>query len=392
MQNFEFYTPTRVLFGRGVEEQVGALCRDAGCKTVLLHYGGGSIRHSGLYDRVVASLEAAGVRVVPLGGVQPNPRLSLAREGIELCKREGVDLVLAVGGGSVLDSAKCIANGVANPEVDPWQFYTKEFLPQKALPVGVILTLAASGSEMSASSVITNEDGWLKRGFNSPTNRPLFALLNPELTFSVDPFQTGCGIVDILMHTMERYFTTATDVDLTDRIAEGLMQSVILAGPKALQNPNDYEARATLMWAGSLSHNDLTGAGRQVFMSVHQLEHELSGKYERVAHGAGLSVLFLAWARFICKHNVARFAQYAVRVWNCEMNFENPLETALRGIDATEAFYKTIHMPTTLRELDIDERDFDEIAEKATFFGARTFPDYIELGKPELLEILRMAL
>ena len=262
MLNFEFYAPTRVYFGRGEEKRVGEIVKKYGFHKVLIHYGGGSVIRSGLLDTVKTSLDAAGIAHVELGGVQANPVLSLAKKGIELCLQEDVDLILAVGGGSVIDSSKCIADGVGDPEHDPWKFFLKKAVPEKALPVATILTLAASGSEMSASCVITNEDGGLKRGFNSDTHRPLFSILNPELTFTVNEFQTGCGTVDIMMHTMERYFTKTNDVDLTDRIAEGLLKSVIEAGRVVHRNPQDYEARATLMWAGSLSHNDLTGAGR----------------------------------------------------------------------------------------------------------------------------------
>ncbi len=391
MLNFEFYAPTRVYFGRETENQVGEIVAKYGFKKVMIHYGGGSIKRSGLFDRVVDSLTAHGIEYVEFGGVQANPTLSKAMEGIEICLRENVDLILAVGGGSAIDSAKCIADGVGDPEHSPWKFFLKEAVPQKALPLGVILTLSATGSEMSASAVITNEDGGLKRGFNSDTHRPLFSILNPELTFTVNHFQTGCGTTDIMMHTLERYFTKATDVDLTDRIAEGLLQSVIRAGRIVAKNPEDYEARATLMWAGSLSHNDLTGAGRQVFMSIHQIEHELSGMDDRVAHGAGLAAVFGAWARYVCPHRVERFAQYAVRVWNCEMNFENPMETALAGIEATENYFREIGMPTSIRELNMNSDDFELMAEKCTFFGKRTLDDYIELKKEDILQIYKNA-
>ena len=267
---FEFYTPTKIFFGPDKENQVGEIIKSYGYKKILLHYGGGSIRRSGLYDRVIQALGQCQIQYVELGGVEPNPKLSLVRKGVALCKREKVELVLAVGGGSTIDSAKAIAVG-ACCDADPWEFSSKRLTPEHALPVGTILTLAASGSEMSSSAVITNEDGLLKRGYNSDFNRPLFSILNPKLTYTVSKFQTGCGIVDIMMHTLERYFTLSTDVDLSDRLAEGLLQSVIRAGRVAIDHPEDYEARATLMWAGSLSHNDLTGAGRQVSLDVHQL-------------------------------------------------------------------------------------------------------------------------
>ena len=395
MNNFEYCVPTRVIFGRDTQKRAGELIKEYGFRKVMIHYGGGSVKRSGLLDQVTASLREAGIEMVLFGGVQANPTLSKALEGMEICRREGVDFILAVGGGSVIDSAKCIADGAPNPEIDPWKFFMKEAVPPKALPHGNILTLSASGSETSQSCVITNEENGLKRGFNCPAHRPLFAVCNPELTFTVSRFQTGCGTVDILMHTLERYLGgTTKDTALTDRIAEGLMKAVIEAGTAADLNPEDYEARATLMWAGSLSHNDLTGLGREVMMTVHQLEHELSGKYPEVAHGAGLSALFCSWARYVCRDDPMRFAQLAVRVWDVEMNFENPLKTALDGIQRIEDYFKSLNMPVRLSELaaDVKEADFDEMAEKCTNFGRRVLPGIRELGKREMMEIYRMSL
>ncbi|HIQ58658.1 MAG TPA: iron-containing alcohol dehydrogenase [Candidatus Merdivicinus intestinavium] len=391
MQNFTFHTPTKVFFGKGTEKQVGEIIKSYGFSKVLFHYGSGSIKKSGLYDVVVASLKENGIDYVELGGVEANPKLSLARKAAELAKSEKVDMILAVGGGSVLDSAKAAAAG-AYYGCDPWEFSSKKRVPEKALPVGTILTLAASGSEMSDSCVITNEDGWLKRGFNAPSNRPLFSIMNPELTFTVSKYQTGCGIVDIMMHTLERYFSLNEDNPLTDAMSEGLLKTVVEAGRRAIENPEDYEARATLMWAGSLSHNGLTGCGKQFMMRCHQLEHELSGAYDRVAHGAGLAVIFPAWAKYICTHNISRFAQYAVNVWGIPMNFEHPERTALAGIEATEQYFRSIGMPVRLSELGIDDSRFEEMAEKCTFFGKRTLPDYIEIGKKEMLDIYRLCL
>ena len=395
MNNFEYCVPTRVIFGRDTQKRAGELIKEYGFRKVMIHYGGGSVKRSGLLDQVTASLREAGIETVLFGGVQANPTLSKALEGMEICRREGVDFILAVGGGSVIDSAKCIADGAPNPEIDPWKFFMKEAVPPKALPHGNILTLSASGSETSQSCVITNEENGLKRGFNCPAHRPLFAVCNPELTFTVSRFQTGCGTVDILMHTLERYLGgTTKDTALTDRIAEGLMKAVIEAGTAADLNPEDYEARATLMWAGSLSHNDLTGLGREVMMTVHQLEHELSGKYPEVAHGAGHSGLFCSWARYVCRDDPMRFAQLAVRVWDVEMNFENPLKTALDGIQRIEDYFKSLNMPVRLSELeaDVKEADFDEMAEKCTNFGRRVLPGIRDLGKREMMEIYRMAL
>ncbi len=298
MQNFTFHTPTKIFFGRDTEKQIGEIIKSYGFSKVLFHYGSGSIKKSGLYDTVIRSLQEHGIDFVELGGVEANPKLSLARKAAELARSEQVELILAVGGGSVLDSAKAAA--------------------------GTILTLSASGSEMSDSCVITNEDGWLKRGFNAPCNRPLFSIMNPELTYTVSRYQTGCGIVDIMMHTLERYFSLNGENPLTDAMAEGLLRTVIQAGKTAIENPRDYEARAALMWAGSLSHNGLTGCGKQFVMRCHQLEHELSGAYDRIAHGAGLAVLFPAWAKYIFRENLPRFAQYAANVWNIPMDFEHP--------------------------------------------------------------------
>lgn len=392
MNNFDYCVPTRVIFGKGTQLQVGEIIKEYGFKKVLVHFGGGSVKKTGLLDQVLKALDDQGIGYVQLGGVQANPTLSMAKKGIELCRAENVDFILAVGGGSVIDSAKCIADGAANPDMDVWKFFEKTAVPEKALPHGNILTLAASGSETSASCVITNEDGGLKRGFNSKTHRPLFAICNPELTYTVNKFQTGCGSVDILMHTLERYLSKSKDTPLTDRLAEGILKSTIEAGKVADKNPEDYEARATLMWAGSLSHNDLTGLGREYLMQVHQMEHEISGMYPRVAHGAGLSALFCSWARYVCKNDVDRFAQLAVRVWNVDMNFEDPMKTALAGIQAMEDFCRSIGMPVSLSELDINDEKFEEMADKCTLCGKRTLPGIRELGRQEIIDIYRMAL
>ena len=374
MENFVFHTPTKVFFGKRQEEKAGEIIRSYGFSKVLLHYGSRSVKENGLYDRVVQALKASGVSFVELGGVEPNPKLSLARQAARLAREEQVELILAVGGGSVLDSAKAAAAG-AYYDCDPWEFSVKKRIPEKALPVGAILTLAASGSETSDSCVITNEETWLKRGFNAPCNRPLFSIMDPELTYTVGKFQTGCGIVDIMMHTLERYFSANGENPLTDALAEGLLKTVIAAGRQAIACPEDYEARATLMWAGSLSHNSLTGCGKTFVMRCHQLEHELSGMYDRVAHGAGLSVLFPAWAKYIYRHNISRFAQYAVNVWGAPMDFEHPERTALQGIAATESYFREIGMPVRLSELEVDSSGIDEMAEKCTYFGKRTLPD-----------------
>lgn len=390
MQNFEYYTPTRVLFGRGTQQKVGEIIKEYGYKKVLLHYGGGSIKRSGLYDTVTASLRESGIDFIELGGVEPNPKLSLVRWGAQLCKDEGIELVLAVGGGSVMDSAKEIAIGALD-DGDQWDFSIKKRVPEKALPVGVVLTISASGSEMSSSAVITNEEQQLKRGYNSPLHRPLFALCNPELTYTVSKYQTGCGIVDICMHTLERYFSASPAAALTDRFALALVRSTVEAGAVAIENPRDYDARATLMWASSLSHCDLTGAGRDTFMPCHQIEHELSGMYDRVAHGAGLAVIFPAWAKYLYKAAPERFAQYAKDVFDVPYDGTNAEAAALEGIARTEQYFQQIGMPIRLSELGVGTEGFDEMADKCTFHGGRILPCYKELGKQEIMDILELC-
>ena len=392
MENFEYFTPTRMIFGKGAHLQVGKIVKEYGFKKVLVHFGGASAKKTGLLDAVTGALEQEGIQYVTLGGVQANPTLAKAREGIELCLKEGVDFILAVGGGSVMDSSKCIADGAGNPGTDVWTYFLQEAVPRKALPVGTVLTLSASGSEMSASCVITNEESGFKRGFNSVTHRPLFSICNPELTYTVSRYQTACGTVDIMMHTLERYFSKTKDTVLTDRIAEGLLKSIVEAGRIADKEPDNYEARAALMWGGSLSHNGLTGAGRDFFMQVHQLEHELSGMYPSIAHGAGLAALWPSWARYVCPLDVNRFAQYGVKVWNLDMDFDCPMNTALAGIQATEDFYKSLGMPSGLKELGVEPDRLEEMAEKCTNMGKRTLPGIRELGKKEMIEIYKIAM
>ncbi len=389
MNQFVFCTPTKVYFGRGVEAAVGETLRSFGAGKVLLHYGGSSARRSGLLDKVTGSLQQAGLPWVELGGVEPNPKLSLIRRGIELCRAEGVDFLLAVGGGSVVDSAKAIGVGLANG-CDPWDFIENKTVPSKCTPVGVVLTLAAAGSEMSNSDVITNDENQLKRGITAEAVRPAVAFLNPENTFTVSKFQTGCGIVDIMMHTLERYFTGDADCDLTDRLAEGLLIAVRDAGRAAIADPADYHARATLMWASSLSHNDLTGCGKDRKFPVHKIEHDISGVHDNVAHGAGLAVLFPAWAEYVLSYDVMKFAQLANRVWGIEMNFDHPEVTAREGIRAMRAYFREIGMPTTMKELGIEPEDYDEIIGKTTA-GGTTLRSYLPLGPDEIRAIYRLA-
>lgn len=391
MYNFIYETPTKVYFGKEEEQKVGKIIAGYASKKVLIHYGGQSARKSGLLDRVKKALEAENISYVELGGVVANPELSLVRKGIALCLEEGVDFVLAVGGGSVIDSAKDIANGAANPEVDVWDFSLRKCTPEKTLKKGAILTLSAAGSEMSSSCVITNEETGEKRGYGSICNRMDFAIENPELTYTVSPYQTACGAVDIAMHTIERYFCKGEDTYLTDAIGEAVIKSVMKAGKDCLSNPYDYEARANMMWASSLAHNGLTQCGRDSLLVVHQLEHEVSGMYPEVAHGAGLAALWCSWARYVYKGNISRWLQYAANVWNQDIDYEHPEKTIETAIDSQEQYYREMGMPVNLKSLGIKEEDLEILAEKCTRNRTRTFPGYKELEYDDVLNIYKMA-
>lgn len=391
MNNFIYHTPTKVYFGKDEEFKVGKIIKEYGGTKVLIHYGGGSAVKSGLLDRVKECLSDVGLEYVELGGVKPNPELPLVRKGIELCIKENVDFVLAVGGGSVIDSAKDIANGAANPDIDVYEFTKKTAAPQKTLPKGVILTLAAAGSEMSASCVITNPETGEKRGYNSVCNRMDFAIENPELTYTVNKYQTACGAVDIAMHTMERYFCPGTDTYLTDSIAESVIKSVLKAGVDAIDNPYDYSARANMMWASSLAHNDLTHCGRDFSLPVHQFEHEVSGMYTEITHGAGLAALWASWARYVYKANIPRFLQFAHNVWNIDIDFENQEKTVIKAIKMQEDYYKSIGMPTSLKELGIKPEDLEPLAYKCSFGKTRVLDGYMKLGYDDMLNIYKMA-
>lgn len=391
MQDFEYYTPTHVVFGKHAVERVGELITGQNGKKVLIHYGGGSAKRSGLLDRVTDALEQFGISYVMLGGVVPNPRLGLVREGIALCKREGVDFILAVGGGSVIDSSKAIAYGIAN-DGDVWDFYAKKRVPQACAPVGTILTIAAAGSEMSNSSVITNEDGWLKRGLSTELCRCKFAIMDPTLTYTLPAYQTVSGAADVMMHTMERYFTQVDTLGLTDSIAESLLKSVMRDVTAALKNPEDYDARAGLMWASSLSHNGLTGCGTDGGdWSCHQLEHELSGKYD-VAHGAGLCAVWSSWARTVMPANPARFAKFAIQVMGVQPGADD-IETANRGIDAMEAFFQSIGMPVRINQMGIEltEEDMRELAYKCSFMDTRKIGRFVPLDKEAIYKVYQKA-
>ncbi len=357
MFGFQYYTPTKVLFGKQTELRTAEMIKEFGGTKVLIHYGGGSVIRSGLMKRVTDVLDAAGIAYVMLGGAVPNPHLGLVYEGIELCKKEGVDFLLAVGGGSAIDSAKAIGYGVTN-EGDVWDFYDYKRTAKACLPLGVILTIAATGSEMSDSSVITKEEGLVKRGYSSDYCRPKFAILNPELTMTLPDYQTACGCTDIMMHTMERYFTNGGNMELTDSMAEGLLRTVKANALILSENPKDYDARAEVMWAGSLAHNGLTGCGNDGGdWMTHKLEHELGGLYD-VAHGAGLAAIWGSWARYVLSDCLPRFKRFALNVMDVK-NEGTDEEIALRGIEAMEDFYRQIGMPTNLRELGVSATDDD---------------------------------
>lgn len=391
MNNFVYETPTKVYFGRGEEEKVGKLVKEFSPNKVLLHYGGSSAKKSGLLDRVKKSLESENIQYVELGGVCPNPELKLVREGIELCRKEGVDFVLAVGGGSVMDSAKDIANGVANPDVDVWDFSLGKAAPKATLKKGCILTLAAAGSEMSNSCVISNSETGEKRGYGSSFNRMDFAIENPELTFTVSPYQTACGAVDIAMHTIERYFCPGSDTYLTDAVAEAIIVSVMKAGVDCIKNPEDYEARANMMWASSLAHNGLTQCGREFMLIVHQFEHEVSGMYPEVAHGAGLAAIWCSWARYVYSANIMRWLQYAHNVWKLDIDFEHPEKTIEKAIDMQEEYYASIGMPIRLKELGVEKSSLEKLALDCSRNKTRKLIGDKPLDYDDILAIFNMA-
>ena len=391
MENFQYYTPTKIIFGRGAEEQTGQLAVEQGCKKVLVHYGGGSVVRSGLLERIYRSLDAVGISYVSLGGVVPNPRLSLVYEGIRLARKEQVDFILAVGGGSVIDSAKAIGYGVAN-EGDVWDFYEKRRTAKACLPIGVVLTIAAAGSEMSDSSVITKEEGWLKRGYSSNYARARFAVMNPELTMTLPKYQTASGCVDIMMHTMERYFNRSENMEMTDGISEHLLRTVMKNAKILMNEPDNYQARAEVMWAGSLSHNGLTGCGTGGGdWASHQLEHELGGMFD-VAHGAGLAAVWGSWARYVMDAAPERFAKFAVNVMGVEPEAEK-LKTAQKGIEGMEDFYRALDMPVCIGDMGIEltEEQMRELAEKCSHFGKRTIGCIKKLDQEDMYQIYKEA-
>ena len=391
MVNFDFRNPTRIIFGKGTVEKLGSTIKECGGSKVLFHYGSGSIKTSGLYDKVKKFMASSGLEVVELGGVVPNPRLSLIQEGIKICREKKIDFILAVGGGSVIDSAKGIGVGTVY-DGDVWDFYTDKAKPVKTLPVATILTLPAAGSESSYSSVVTNDNGALKRPLDNDVVYPVFSILDPELTYSLPPYQTACGISDMLVHVIERYFTYERNVDLTDRLCEATMKTIINNAPIVMANPKKYEARAEIMWAGSVAHCNLLNTGRIGDWASHMIEHELSAIND-VAHGAGLAVLVPNWMKYCYKHDPQRFVQFAVRVLSVEENFHNPEQTILRGIAVLRSFFTSLGLPATLGEIGIGEEHFQKIAEKTKKFDPvkGTVGNFYPLVNQDIVEILKLA-
>ncbi len=391
MDNFNFYSPTFFAFGKDREQDVGALVKRFGGTKVLIHYGGGSVVRSGLLGRVKASLDAEGIPHIELGGVKPNPRSGLVYEGIDLCRREGVNFILAVGGGSTIDSSKAIAAGVVY-DGDFWDFYCGKYI-DKALPVGTILTIAAAGSEGSPDSVITNENGMFKRGATGDAIRPKFSILNPALTQTLPPYQTACGITDIMAHLYERYLTNTKEVEVTDRLIEALLLTMVHEGPRVIENPDNYEARANIMWAGMMAHNNSCGVGRSQDWNSHNIEHELSALYD-CAHGAGLAVTMPAVFAYVMNHDVMRFAQAAVRVWGCQMDFAHPEVTAREGIERMRRFFTDIGMPRTLTELGGREEDIPALVQALCRGDGRqgSISGFVTLNEDDCAKIYRMML
>ena len=388
MNDFDFYSPTYCVFGRDREAEAGTYVKKFGGSRVLVLYGGQSAKKSGLLDRVRASLTGAGLHTAELGGVKPNPRSGLVYEGIDLCRKEGIDFLLAVGGGSVIDTAKAIAIGVPY-EGDFWDFFSGK-VPEKALPVGTVLTIAASGSEGSPDSIITNEKTLDKNSAEADCLRPCFSILDPALTESLPPYQTACGVTDIMAHAFERYFTNTEDVEVTDRLLEGVLLTMLHEGPRVMADPHDYGARANIMWAGMVCHNDMMGVGRKQDWNSHHLEHVLSALYD-CAHGAGLAVIMPAWMRYCADHHDGlRMAQMAVRVFGCQMDFADPRRTALEGIAAFRAFLKSMGMPLTFAEIGADPADIPKLVEMNHVGGGVT-GGYVGLTSDAIREIYEIA-
>lgn len=388
MDNFTFHNPTKIIFGKATENKVGAEVKRYSQK-VLLCYGGGSIKRTGLYDRVINSLKENNIEYFEISGVKPNPRLSLVKEGIKLCREKNINFILAVGGGSVIDTAKAIAVGVPY-EGDVWDFYVGKARVKAALPVGTILTIPAAGSEASNSSVITNEEGWYKKGLTTDYIYPVFSILNPELTYTLPAYQTACGAADMMAHIMERYFTNTDNVELTDRLCEATLKTIINNVPKAIEDPEDYNSRAEIMWSATIAHNNLLNTGRIGDWASHAIEHELSAIYD-IPHGAGLSIIFPAWMKYVYSHDINRFLKFSARVWDVDFHFSSPEEIALEGINRMMNFFKSIGLPVTLREAGISDDKFEEMAGKCTNFGQHTVGNFVKLTRDDIINIYKLA-
>ena len=391
MKNFTFYSPTEVIFGKNTELRTVDEIKKYGGSRVLVVYGGGSVVKSGILDKIEQSLTKGGLLFTSIGGVRPNPRLSLARIGVEKAREFEADFILAVGGGSVIDTAKGIAHGASNPETDIWKYWMKEEVLNKSMPIGVVLTISASGSETSDSAVLTDETTLSKRGLNSDFNRPKFAIMNPELLYTLPSYQLACGIVDIMMHTMDRYFTLTQGNEITDEIAESLLRVVIKNGKILIKNPQNYQALSEIMWCGSLSHNGLTGLGAVTDFAPHQLGHELSGKFD-VAHAASLSTIWGSWAQYCYEAKPERFTRFAKQVWGIEKSSSD--ETGRAGMEATIAFFTSLGMPTCFIELGIgvqSEKILGELADNCVFYGKRKIGGFKKLDREDTYQIYKLA-
>lgn len=391
MNNFTFYSPTFFVFGKDTENETGKMVKRFGGTKVLIHYGGGSVVRSGLIGRVKASLDAENIPYLELGGVKPNPRSGLVYEGIELCRKEGIDFILAVGGGSTIDSSKAIAAGTVY-DGDFWDFYCGKYI-ENALPVGTVLTIAAAGSEGSPDSVITKEEGMYKRGATGDAIRPKFSILNPALTQTLPPYQTAAGITDIMAHLYERYLTNTKEVEVTDRLIEALMMTLVHEGPRVIADPNNYDARANIMWAGMMAHNNAVGVGRSQDWNSHDIEHELSALYD-CAHGAGLAVVMPAVFTYVMNHDVTRFAQVAVRVWGCKMDFYHPEVTAKAGIEALRSFLISLGMPKNFAEIGAKEEDIPQLVDVLCNGNGRTgtLNGFVTLSAEDCTAIYKLML
>lgn len=390
MENFEFVSPTHFVFGRGAQDQVGAKLAECGASAVLIHFGGRSAVESGLIDCVKASLDGAGIRHMQLGGVRPNPEIGLVREGIMLCKEQQLDWIVAVGGGSVVDSAKAIAVG-AHYDGDVWDFFETGQITNDVLPLAVVLTIPAAGSEASKNTVVSNDERGLKSGYANDAQRPKLAFMNPELTFTLPAYQTAAGLTDMFSHLLERFFDDLGAVPVTDNLCLSLMNTVRAEAPRVLSEPENYDARANIMWAGMLCHQGLAGVGRHEDWSTHALEHELSALYPEITHGAGLAVMFPAWMEYVYTENPARFAHYGREVFGLASTGDVKAD-ALSAIDETRAFFASLDMPLTLGELNVHEEDIERMIPTLRQNKGELFGSFMKLTLDDAQEIYRIAL